>query len=644
MEDFTDLTITGKINANRYSQNNNILNKTNTLGRCRANHRLARENMPTVDEDEKCKTRPKFAQSRFVFSDSAIKSLTRSHRSGNKEKSSRNFRNISIDRRAGSESNLKAMQLRKDYYTETPILLNNITTTAPLILNPTINNQMNIVSNGLPTCVRQPQNSLLSSFVIGTPVSSQAQKSNLHLPSMSTVSSIFHKNKSVSSLTDIRRDYQNIESQPPRSCLPPPKPPRLSPTLEQQIDRQLSGIENSHNVDANLDVNNYPMNRERWLELQRLFQQQQEELNMIQQQHSCSQRKIETTGGTLENLKPTKLPLSIYPSTSTRPKYAQLQDFRPQVPQLAHISFPTTEVSNSSDSEPQNQISYPKMLTKPDKSSNEIQNNSQRSSKLTEDKSEQQDTEVTRIHGAPFGSHKLLASKSENLNDRRELAKLNTFQPVISPSEESILKSIDNVAGRTSSPFKEENTPRRSFSKKYELNSHGSTKTRIDPDETTDHLHVENKNINLRINRVPTRPGETRTKPNAESHDSKSEERNLRLFNPANVSQPNLRQSTKQPRPESSSSLQFPEYSHSRNDFSLPEKVPEIGNAADEYDLGDFMLNPQQYSSPDDFRYSLIIEKQDTPQKSGGDGEKHREVNHVHSSILSSSDCKESII
>ncbi|KAF2366655.1 hypothetical protein FHG87_002599, partial [Trinorchestia longiramus] len=216
----------------------------------------------------------------------------------------------------------------------------------------------------------------------------------------------------------------------------------------------------------------------------------------------------------------------------------------------------------------------------------------------------------------------------------------SAFQPVISPSDESIFKSLSQGILRKTKPNistlerKKKNTLRPTGiydmkPVKEEIASNETESTSSKPETTPQLSHDSGENVKKsQLSPVepdgPTvklrRPRFNNTAPTARSSDVVKkvplEDEDYKKQRRNTTSDLSLEFSTvvRGPLAEgenlTDSSLDNSQPPTAFNGQSLKNNV----TSADEYGLGDFMINPQSYSSPDDFRYSLIIKKQDSEE------------------------------
>lgn len=520
------------------------------------------------------------APTRNIFSDTAIQSLTRSGKI-NKSDSMTNLKSTSNHRRSGSEINLRSLQSEENKYRETPILLTN--------LNTSYASQNRLYNN-------DGKNNASSFQVVYRRQGNDAAEYPVKIA-----------NPQGTPFSDIKHDYQNMPSYQ-FETKPPPKPPRISPESEE--------------IPTNMEQVYYPATREQWLYLKQLQVKQQIAANRLHPQNYFEPIPGSGLGVDSYSFKPKleKHPLIIKPQVLPKTIYPEFSTIGTAIPQVVYKS---DEKDKDLNMQSHSKIGNPDYNIENTSASSLPRTNVKRLLPCIPSRQNQsiglnKGNEVVEVHSAhiPQISGKTEAKQTLSLDlDTSTNPRRMDNQIVISPSEESIFKSLDysmvlkNNGSSTISDDSESNVDS-SSSSKPEMSS--SSKN----DAKSQLLESDDGFLATDAVRLRRKQGKTNLRECSQQLDSAQSE---------------IAQAT-------SSIDQF--------NVSLANKVQRLSKVlletrADDYNLGDFMLNPQSYSSPNDFRYSLIIEKQDK-------GTEASKTNTVllpkNASSTNTSDCKESII
>ncbi|XP_047741502.1 uncharacterized protein LOC125179517 [Hyalella azteca] len=584
---------------------------------------------------------PAFTDSRFVFSDSAIKYLTKPTEFDEETYSKYEK---GLKRRSGSESNLRLLKRRQWGDSDKSVQLGNKKSTRPLLLESSVDNPRLAPSQTLPKNYGGFANGRFASFLGRSQGPHPGSSATDQVPAIATVTRAAGKTEAFDGY--LQHDYQNVPSQSYDGAVPQ-KPPRLSPifdsqkvTLRKPTPRSASAV-NTENLEkqgcekGDNRTNNFISNEQ--------FIAQNEFNRSMNPTQDFYDNRVESR----KNIQQRTSDRMVYDENYPYHTVKIISNFSPH-------NHPSKNVDSMNLQRPTAEPSPYKII---------------KNGEFGAVKSNGNPSPNQQNYGSPFS---LPLSSESNKN--------NIFQPVISPSEESIFKSLDqSVLRKSKSRFHTLDKKRKSGSRPagiYEMNPvKQEANSKQIPERSNDQTNLFSNNHASDHNlRQPSNIPVNSSVKNSSAGDASSDVHVVKLRKPKNDNTLPLTRSSDvvrpvpetcddyiKPRRNTTSDLnpnlggevQGPLAKRESLGDSPPESLLQQASRfgkietknekngkseSDEYGLGDFMLNPQTYSSPDDFRYSLIIKKQNSKDNRQLDSSVTR-----HNSP-SRFECKESVI
>ena len=677
LEDLTDLTIDGKLRKKRSVVQGMDGTVRSFLNKSNMSDPICSKNSKTIKENQVPVSKPKFAQSRFLFSDSSIKSLTRPSKKERNIKSGRILKTINDDRRAGSESNLCV----SNSYTKTIAnrqMSRDVSSMSPFLLNPILEIERSTVPGNVQTSTNNnASNAFLTKFnshstTATTNTTNESDQKTL----ISTINDdLSDRNELVSSQVDLKHDYQNTHIFPTHT-IPPLKPPRLSPTTQLKGYSQRAEKDLAILYEAGRNPDSHPMSKDQWLQLQELYRSQHEKLNLMQKQREIQNLEvhlIDTIRQRTEsdNCRIVRPPFSVYPSTTSRPKYAEIQDYKSTIPHSAQIIFSNPDASKYSTIEKLSLLENSKCDNRT--------HAEEKHPNFEGLKREQTLVEKIRINSRKRkNSSNIHKDSVDDLpQEARDIplnsvthtnVSINGFQPVISPSESSMMNSI-SIGSSNNENNNDVNLINTEFLKRPVGIYNTETATTFNHDISDESVVSLANNYPIGSNGINGIVHFSNGGLDDHNIPMAIAERRANLVNGSNENIAYPRLAPEIETPDHSQQLEKAGKYTSHRRFHDKSPVGEVvdssessatkchqtlnaidskmaveQNRSDEYNLGDFMMNPENYSSPDDFRYSLILEKQNNLLFSEVSKQLDEVVNNVKTSDLNRIDCKESVI